>query len=444
MVKLTRRSMMRGALATGVGVTVGVPLLDCFLNSNGTALADGSAIPLRFGTYFWGLGLTAGPDRWIPKGDKFEAMPETAAAKGLEDKISVFSNFRIALDGKPNIQHHTGHASILSGIAPSVGGQFDAPSFDTAMADELGGGVRFRSLELTPFGGNLSYSTRTGKSYSTPESSPISLYTRIFGEGFQDPNSDDWKPSRDAMLRQSVLSAITDQRRALEAGVGAADRARLEQYYTSVREMEEKLSAELTKPAKAEACVVPEAPTETARSGQIDIVNDNNKLMAALMGMALACNQTKIFSVVHSAAGSSAYLPGDPSIYHLHTHDEPVDPQLGYQPVSSQLAGLSFTGYADFVRALSEVPEAGGSLLDHTLLFGFSDTGNARTHSTDNIPMFFAGGAGGKHKMGTHVRGGGEPVSRVSLTAQQLVGMPIGEFGQGAMKTAKPMTEVIA
>lgn len=446
MAKLTRRSMMRGLLAGGVGATVGVPLLDCFLNENGTAMADGQKLPIRFGTYFWGLGLTHGPGRWVPSktGAGYELLPETASLKGLEHKTSILSGFRVHLDGRPNIQHHTGNGAILTGIAPSIGGAFDYPSFDTAMADEIGGGTRFRSIELSPFGTNVSYSTRTGKSFSTPETSPMSLYTRLFGEGFQDPNADTWTPSKEAMLRKSVLSAVTEQRQSLVAQVGSADKARLDQYFTSLRQMEEQLSNELTKPAKCESCVVPAAPDETARSGEITKVNSNNKIMADLMAMALACNQTKIFNVAHTNAGSSAFLPGDPSIYHLHTHDEAVDAKLGYQVTAAKLAALHFQGYSDFVRALDQIKEGDGTLLDNSLVFGFSDTGNARTHSTDNIPLFLAGKAGGKHKAGQHIAGGGEPVSRASLTAQQLVGMPIGEFGHGAMKTSKSLSELIA
>jgi hypothetical protein len=58
--------------------------------------------------------------------------------------------------------------------------------------------------------------------------------------------------------------------------------------------------------------------------------------------------------------------------------------------------------------------------------------------------MFLAGKAGGRHKSGQHIHAVGEPVTRVSLTAQQLVGAPVGEFGSGSMRTARPIAEVIA
>jgi hypothetical protein len=442
--KFSRRDVLRGAV-NGVAVAVALPTLDMFLTGNGVAFADGAALPTRFGTYFWGLGLT--PGRWVPKtvGKDYELTPELQSLQGLEKKVSVFSGFRVHLDGRPNIQHWTGQGAVLTGRAPARVGAFDLASFDTAVAAQLGGGSRFRSIQLTPFGNpKLSYSTHTGTSFNTPDASPLALYQRLFGEGFQDPNSDHWKPDPNVILRKSVLSAVTDQREALMSQAGYDDRIKLDQYFSSVRQMEEQLTVELQRPAKAEACSVPKAPADVKRSGQIDKVNSNNKLMAELMAMALACNQTKVFTVVHTSATSETYLPGDSDIYHLHTHDEPLDTQLGYQVISSQLAELSFRGYTDFIRALDAIKEGDGTLLDRTVLLGFSDTGYAKIHSTDNIPLFIAGGTRGKHKGGMHVVGNGDPVSRISLTAQQMIGMPVGEFGVGSMKTAKPLSEVIA
>lgn len=448
MTVFNRRSMMRGMLG-GAAVTVGIPTLDIFLDSHGKAYADGAKLPVRFGTYFWGLGLTpivTGGSRWVPTktGAGYEITPELQSLAKLRDKVSVFSGFRVHLDGKPNLQHWTGQGAVLSGLAPSKIGTFDAGTFDTAMVDQLGGGTRFRSIELTPFGNpKLSYSTRTGQSFNTPETSPASLYARIFGEGFRDPNDPNWSPDPSIMARQSVLSAVTDQRKALLAQASAADRIKLDQYFTSLRQMEQQLAVESQRPAKCESCVVPKAPAQEMRSGQIEIVNNNNRQMAQLMAMALACNQTKIFNVVHTSATSEAYLPGDTAIYHLHTHDEPVDAKLGYQPISSKLAELAFRGYGEFLTALDGIKEGDGTLLDNAVVLGFSDTGYAKIHSTDNIPMFLAGGAGGRHKGGVHVAGNGDPVTRISLTAQQLAGMPVGSFGVGGMNTSKPVTEVL-
>ena len=439
-----RRTILRGALG-GLAVGVALPALDSFLNGNGNAYADGVKLPVRFGTYFFGLGLT--PGRWVPKkiGADYDLLPELECLGDLKKKVTVFSGFNTVTDGKPNIVHWTGHAGILTGVAPSKDKLFDRPSFDTAVADAIGGGTRFRSIELTPFGNErLSYSTRSGTSFNTPDATPLALYTRLFGQGFQDPNSGSWKPDPQVILNQSVLSAVSEQRHTLMSSVGASDRVQLDQYFTSVRAMEQQLEVELREPARAEACVVPKAPGEQPKSGRIDVVNHNSKLMAELMAMALACNQTKVFNVVHTSSTSEAYLPGDTSIYHLHTHDEAVDPKLGYQKVSSQLAQQVISAFPEFLKALDGVREGDGTLLDNTLVMGLSESGWAKIHSVDNIPMFFAGGAGGKHKAGQHVAGNGDPVTRVSLTAQQMLGMSVGEFGIGSMKTAKTISEVMA
>jgi hypothetical protein len=437
----------------GTAVCVGIPILDRFLDGNGIVYADGAKLPVRFGTYFWGLGLTdtpTGGTRWVPSktGFGYEIMPELEALKAVKDKVSVFSGFRVIGDGRPNLVHWSGHASILSGAAPGVTGRFDAPSFDTTIADAIGATTRFKAIDIDASVSRLpvSYSTRTGVTFALPETTPIALYTRLFGPGFQDPNSDNWKPDPSIMLRQSVLSAIKDQRQALMAGVGKADQVKLDQYFTSVREMENQLATQLEKPAKCEACIVPPSPQDkdAPRSASVDSVHANTKAMARLLALGLACNQTRVFNFVHTAGLSETYVPGESKIYHQITHDEPTDTALGYQPETSRLAGLVMQAFGDFLVELDAVKEGGGTLLDNCLIMAFSDTGYAKIHSIENIPMFLAGKAGGRHKAGQHVHAVGESVTRVSLTAQQLVGAPVGEFGSGSMRTARPIAEIIA
>jgi len=445
-----RRSFLRGMLQ-GTAVCVSIPILDRFLDSNGTVYADGAKLPVRFGTYFWGLGLTdtpTGGTRWVPSktGYGYEIMPELESLKPVKDKVSVFSGFRAIGDGRPNLVHWSGHASILSGIAPAASGRFDGPSLDSTIADAIGTSTRFKAIDIDASVSRqpVSYSTRTGVTFAMPETTPLALYTRLFGAGFQDPNSDNWKPDPSIMLRQSVLSAIKDQRQALMAGVGKSDQIKLDQYFTSVREMENQLATQLQKPEKCESCVVPTAPKETPRSATVDSVRANTKAMAKLLALGLACNQTRVFNFVHTPGISETYVAGESKIYHQITHDEPTDAKLGYQPETSMLAGMVMQAFGDFLVELDGVKEGAGTLLDNSLIMAFSDTGYAKIHSIDNIPMFLAGKAGGRHKAGQHIHTTGESVTRVSLTAQQLIGAPVGEFGSGSMKTARPITEVIA
>jgi hypothetical protein len=90
------------------------------------------------------------------------------------------------------------------------------------------------------------------------------------------------------------------------------------------------------------------------------------------------------------------------------------------------------------------VREGAGTLLDHSLILATSESNFAKIHSVDNLPILVAGSAGGRWKSGQHVSGNGDPSSRVGLTIQQVLGLPVTDWGGGAMQTAKPIAEVMA
>jgi hypothetical protein len=241
-----------------------------------------------------------------------------------------------------------------------------------------------------------------------------------------------------------VLSGVGEQRKALLQRVGAADRARLDAYFTSVREMEEKLALQLQKPPPAEACAVPSAPGAGARDiTDIDQRREQHKLMAGMLAMALACNQTKVFNMTFSNAASEVRQAGQTTGYHQSTHEELIDRKLGYQPTVDHFATRSMTAWAEFVSALAAVKEGDGTLLDNTLVFAHSDVSYAKNHDVTGIPVMLAGGAGGKVKQGVHIRGAGEPITRVGLTVQQAMGVPVESWGLDALKTKRPITEIL-
>ena len=90
---LSRRRFLRGALQTGALVSVGLPFLEIFLNGNGDALASGQNLPRRFGTWFWGNGVT--PEQWIPleEGSEFEVTPELEPLANLRDHLTILSGY---------------------------------------------------------------------------------------------------------------------------------------------------------------------------------------------------------------------------------------------------------------------------------------------------------------------------------------------------------------
>jgi len=99
--------------------------------------------------------------------------------------------------------------------------------------------------------------------------------------------------------------------------------------------------------------------------------------------------------------------------------------------------------WADFVEALAAVREGDGTLLDNCLVFAHSEVSYARNHDVAGVPVMIAGRAGGKVKNGVHVRGAGEPISRIGLTMQQVMGLPVEGWGKDIMRTTKPVGEIL-
>jgi hypothetical protein len=447
MVNQRRRRFLKGVLG-GSAVVVGLPFLDLFLDGHGEALASGAPIPTRFGTWFWGCGVNE--DRWFPDkvGADYDIKPELAPIAPFKPKVTVFSGFNCVLGAQPNLAHWSGVMATLAGAAPSQGGMgsgsTDYPTLDTIVADAVGKSTRFRSLEIACTGQpEVSYSMRAGSTVNPSEVDPVALYKRIFGAEFRDPNAAAFKPSPEIMLRKSVLSSVKDERDELLRTVGAADRARVDQYFTSVRELEQQLAQMLEKPAPAEACVTPKAPEKTALGPTWDVASKNHELLAQLLVMALACNQTRVFNVALSTAASNLRRAGEAVSFHELTHEEPIDPKLGYQPQSTFFMERSMETFAVMLKLLDGVKEGDGTLLDHSLVLATSESNFAKIHSIENLPILVAGAGGGKWRSGQHIAGKGDPSSRVGLTIQQALGMPISSWGAGAMRAEKPVSEVL-
>src|SRR6185436_5963946 len=122
-------------------------------------------------------------------------------------------------------------------------------------------------------------------------------------------------------------------------------------------------------------------------------------------------------------ATSSIRKPGETATHHILTHEEAIDEKLGYQPRAQWFNDLIMEALADQAAALKSIREGDGTLLDRTLLMASSETGFAKIHSLENIPMFTIGKAGGRMKTGIHVQAKGDPGTRVGLTVQQVMGV---------------------
>jgi len=239
------------------------------------------------------------------------------------------------------------------------------------------------------------------------------------------------------------LSAVVDERKSFAKKLGAADRARLDEYFTSLRELEQQLDLQLRKPAPLEACTVPEKAGETQTGTEIETVKTNHRLFAGLLAHALACGQTRVINVAFGDATSSLRKAGGQQTHHEYSHEEPIDPVLGYQPTLTWFFGEIMQSFAVMLTTLDGIREGDRSLLDRMLLMTATDHGYAKLHSLENLPVLTAGGANGRFKTGVHCAAIGDTVARVGLTVQQAMGVPLSSWGMGSNETAKPFGELL-
>jgi hypothetical protein len=450
--KPSRRAALKGMLGGGA-VTVALPFLDCFLNNNGTAVAaTGKPLPVRFGTWYWGLGHTPGHavKAKTTTGPGIEFLEECKGLIPHASKMNHYSGFNMPLDGRSNYTHFTGWVASRTGTAPSGNADIPAPTLDILIGDQIGTDTRFRTLDMSACGfPQENYSARGTNSRAAAEVIPENLYARVFGAEFLDPNAADFKPDPKVMVRKSVLSGVSEQAKALQTSLGASDRERLDEYFTSIRQLENQLDLQLQKPEANLACSVPQMPDTKGLNQnmpmglEVGTVIANHKIMSKIAAMAVACNQTNIFNMVFTDNFSHMRRPGQTYTHHLLTHEETWDKELGYQPVAFWFNCQTMNGLATFIEAFDGIKEGDGTLLDNTLIFAATETNYARVHSIDGVPVYTIGKAGGRIKTGLNVVGNGDPITRIGLTALQIMGLPLDSWGTKSLQTSKTITEVL-
>lgn len=436
---LSRRTLLRG-LAGGAAVTIGLPPLEAFFDSNGVAYADGTT-PRRFGLFYWGNGMH--PERWTPAttGPDWEPPEQLVPLAALKREISVVTGMSV-LTGN-TIPHGSGPAGLLGG-APIVprGGQeytFAGPSVDQVIAAEIGGETRFRSLEIgvRPEAG-LSFNGPD--SQNPPEASPRALFARVFGGGFQAPGAE---PRTDPKLRlrRSVLDAVMGDTARLRPRLGASDQRRLDQHLDGVRELEKRIARLEERPVTLAACAVPpEPPAEFSTPSGRPPMAEVSRAMADVMAMALACDQVRVFSNFFSSPVNNLLYPDAAAGHHQLTHDEP-----GGQPGVNAIVKQIMTELAYFLDALHRVSEGDSTVLDNSVVLCTSDVSFPRTHSLDEYPILLAGSAAGALVKGTHYRSTtNENASKVVLSLLRAMGLRRAEWGSGAGRVTEGLGAIEA
>ncbi|MCB9535583.1 MAG: DUF1552 domain-containing protein [Myxococcales bacterium] len=424
---LTRRTVLRGLLG-GAAVTIALPPLEALMGRGRAHAAEG--FPKRFGIFYWGNGIL--PDRWNPigqgSGDDWQLNTQMAPLANVKDHLTVVSGTKVKT-GNP-IAHTSGPGGFLTGHPLILrGGEshtYAAPSIDQVMAQSIGGDTRFRSLEVgvQPDARPISYNGPD--STNPPEVNPAAFFERLFGGGFRAPGEDS-EPDPTLALRRSVLDSVIADGEALKKRLGATDKVRLDQHLDGIRDLEKRIARLAEDPPRLDACARPEMPT-----GDYPLVegrppmSEISRAMADLMVMALACDQTRVFTFAFSTPVNNTLYEGAEAGHHKLTHDEPGD-----QPqVDMILTQHIMPEFAYLLERLKAVDEGGDTLLDHSVVLGMTDCSFGRTHSIEDFPIVLAGSCSGALKTGLHYRSPtAENSVHVSLSLLRAMGVRAAEFG---------------
>ena len=434
---LNRRSFLRGLLG-GAAVSVALPPFETFMGQKAWAA---SAFPTRFGLFFWGNGIH--PERWIPSttGADWELSEQLAPLAGVKDDITLLTGFEVKL---PNTTpHFVGPAGFLSGMPQIIHGPddetFGGPSLDQLMASQMGGETLYRSLEVAVARGTRGMSHNGPDSVNPPESDPAKLFERLFGGAFRAPGEE---PIIDPTLtlRRSVLDSVLADASSLRGRLGAVDKIRLDQHMSSVRDLELRIARLQEDPPSLAACLRPEPPPELPDIEGRQQVGERARVMADLIAMSLACDQTRVVSLWYSDPLSDLLYPSTTAGHHQLTHDEPGD-----QPQVNSVVLEIVDAYAYLVDALRNIPEGDGTLLDHCAILGTTDVSEGRTHQIDEYPILLAGQANGALKTGFHYRSATKQnASHVPLTLLRAMGVNAASYGAEDAHVTDGLSEIEA
>lgn len=393
-----------------------------FLESQADA-ADATP-PRRMVAIMTNMGVM--PRYFFPKkaGRDYESTPYLDILRSHRERLTIFSGVsHPGVDG-----NHSSERSFLS-CAPHPGSSNfrNSVSMDQFAAEHIGINTRFPSLVLTVGKGHMGTPSTTRDGVQLPaENSPSALYKRLFIQGM--PQEID-KRIDELRKRKSVLDFVRNEARSLERALPARDKERLDQYFTSVRELEARLEHAEYWERKPKPSVNTSIPADIPDEGEVEA---QTNLMYDTMRLALETDCTRIVSLHLGPLLTTPKIPGVKNQTHALTHhgnDEAKIAEL------RKIEEAQFRSLSRLLDSLMNINEINGTLLDNTMLLYGSNLSNANAHDTTNLPIIFAGG-GFKHGQHlVHDSKNNKPLANLFVTMLRRMGLEIDRFGSstGAM-----------
>lgn len=401
---ITRSPLSRRTFLRGTGVALTLPFLDAMRPAFG-ATANASAPPRRMVCIETNMGIL--PQFFFPEkaGADYAPSPYLEKLAAHRKQMTVFSG--VSLPGVTGA--HAAEKCFLTGTPhPERGGFRNWVSLDQFAGEQVGNQTRYPSLVLAMSneGSTLSY-TRSGAPIPA-ERSPKKVFQKLFVQG----NAKEVAANVEAIKQgRSLLDFVGDQSKRLNRSLSKADQSRMDQYYTSVRDLEQRLHSAEEWEYKPKPVVTAKAPEDIDDAKEFVA---KTRLMFEVMKLALETDSTRIISLFI-----------DTTVIHNITHH-------GNRPeVLGELRGheeKQFDALNGFLNALAGAKEENQTLLDRTMVLYGTPMGSANSHSNVNLPVLLAGG-GFKH--GQHLAfdtKNNYPLSNLYLTMLHRLGIETNQF----------------
>jgi hypothetical protein len=428
---ITKKHVSRRAVLRGAGYAVALPLLDAMIPAS-TALAKTAAKATpRLGFVYFPHGAIM--DQWTPAADgtNFELTPILEPLKNFRKQMTIISGLGNR-PGESQAVHAIVPATWLSCTHPVKGQEPNmAPSADQIAAQHIGQDTPLPSLEIATeapggggacdrdygcnYSGTISYRTAT-----TPlpmEYNPRKLFQRLFGRG-------DTAEERKALVQQygSVLDMVREDASAMQRQLGARDRAMLNDYLETVRELERRVQ-------KTEAQDLSKLKLPSVPVGIPDSFDQHLNLMFDMAALAYQANLTRIvnFMMAAEVSGRTYNNVQVPDAFHAlshHANDKAkIEKLVRIQRYHSEV-------FAKFLTKLAAIPDGEGTLLDNSIILYGSNMSNSDRHNQFPLPTALFGGGCGKVKGGQHLRYPDHtPLANVLLTMLDRAGVPAQKLG---------------
>ncbi|BAK67815.1 hypothetical protein SLG_31400 [Sphingobium sp. SYK-6] len=425
---LSRRTLLRGF----GGAALALPFLESMLPA--ATNVSGAASRTRLGFYYVPHGAVM--DKWTPAtdGTDFAMSPTLRSLEPYRPWLNVISDMGLPLayteDGSAAAHHSSSCATYLSGAAMHKNENRLGITIDQLAARKIGQETPLPSLELgiegssATCGEGWSCAYRDSLAWSDEHSplpverNPQVVFERLFGDG-RDGNA------RAANRQQaaSILDGVLEQTSSLQRNLPAADRRRLDQYLTDVREVERRVA--LAEQQASSDLDLPPTPVGIPADFE-----DHIKMLFDLQVLAWQTEMTRISTLMVAVEISNAIYPksGVREAFHPLSHHSNIQAN---KDKLAQLNAYHVSMFAYLLEKMKSTPDGDGSLLDNSILMWGSGMGDSNVHNHDPVPIVMAGGGSGSIKGNRHIRSGSgkRPLSNLLLTILQKANVNVDKFG---------------